>query len=130
MRLKTIPVADLVGFRYLAGGTDPAHGVDCLWVVRQAALRVFPLMPHKHFPVDRMEAESARGEDCWQRVEGPTRLGDIMLGNGPEPWVAILVDETGKYCLTANRKRGSFLTFIGNLSTPDIVLRYVGKAAQ
>ena len=129
MKPSSIHVADLVGFPYRAGGTDPAQGVDCLWVARQAALRVFPDMPHEHFPIDRIEAEAARGEECWRKVGCAGKLGDILLGNSPEPWVAILVDAAGRYCLTANRKRGTYLTFIGNMSQPDLVLRYKRKAA-
>jgi hypothetical protein len=119
---------DLVGLPYRAGGVDPYSGVDCLWAARQALSRVFPEMPDSAFPLDKAAAlyllDAKDGH--WQPIENASRLGDVVVGDQPEPWVAVLVDPVGRYFFTANRLRGTHLVFQGNIGRVAYCFRYKG----
>lgn len=119
-----ISMLDLVGLPYRRSGTDPATGVDCLWAARAALERIYPDLTLDEFPLDKAAAvEMSESADYWLPVRSAERLGDVILGNEPEPWVAVLVDPVGRYCFTANRTRGTHLVFQGNLGRVSQTLR-------
>lgn len=127
-------IHDLLGIRYLLGGTDPRVGVDCLWTVRQFAQRFFEDFDPLELPMTADEEEAAvagvsDGSSRW-KIIGTTsfaacEIGDLVFGSkdGDPPSVAIVVDKPGRLALTANRLRGVHLIPISRLTATKFVLR-------
>lgn len=128
--MSAVSMLDLVGLRYKAGGTVPVDGVDCLWASRRALDRIFPDITEVEFPLDKAAAVSLSQDSgaYWEPVQRATKLGDVLFGDSPEPWVAVLVDPVGRITFTANRSRGTCLIYLGNLATPHTVLRRKARA--
>ena len=116
---------DLVGLPYAFGGTDPATGVDCLWAVRQALQRIFPDLTPEECPLEH-EAGLALARGCprpWKLVSWPSKLGDVLFGEHPEPWVAVLVDVEGRNVFTAPPTRGTAVLNLRALGPHKAILR-------
>lgn len=124
--MKVCDISDLLGIPYKANGTDPEDGVDCLWAAHAALLRIYPELKESEFPLNKAAAMQLllnTEADTWSKVPFAKNLGDVIFGESPEPWVAVLVDPIGRYAFTANRARGTALIYTGNLSVPNITFR-------
>lgn len=104
---------DLIGIRYAKCGTDRGAGVDCLWVVREVAQRLFNDFESWEMPLTGYEVQEAIAaggalEKRWERIKWPQRVGDLVTGeHAGEPYVAIMDDPIGRTMLTANARNGA-----------------------
>ena len=121
-----IDIADLIADCrvYRAGGTNPAIGIDCWWMVRTIAARIYPNMSPIELPSSDEEIAAAIERVSpgphWEEVvighDGASmytlRVGDILYGKRPMslsaesptvPFVAIVVDDVTFQCATAEQ---------------------------
>lgn len=129
----SVELVDLIGLRYASGGTDRRTGVDCLWIVREVAGRLFEDLDPCEIPISEDEAQAALerwrdGSTRW-RVAGrrwfeATKLGDVLVGSQEgHPWCAIVIDERGRFAVSANAKRGVFRAPIRSLEGLEVIYR-------
>lgn len=128
-----VELVDLIGLRYAPGGTDRRTGVDCLWVVREVAGRIFEDLDPLELPLSEPEARAALdrwrdGQARWhiagRRWFEGTKLGDVLIGTQDgHPWCAIVVDERGRFAASANAERGVFRAPIRSLEGLEAIYR-------
>jgi len=125
MRRVRIELDDVMRLPYRAGGVDPATGVDCLWATRTALERVYRGLRPEELPLEKEAALAlAQGSSGhWQSVGTATHVGDVLFGERPKPWVAVLADLDGMLAFTALPGRGTCLIAIRRLAGLRAVLR-------
>jgi len=131
---RALDLVDLIGLRYASGGTDRRTGVDCLWIVREVAMRIFPDFDPLEIPISEPEARAAldrwRDGDARWHVAGrrwfeADRPGLVLWGtteNG-HPWCAITIDERGRFAVSANEERGVFRAPVRSLEGLEAIYR-------
>ncbi len=79
-----ISVQDMLETPYLAGGTDPAKGLDCLGCALEVHRRLGLFQPQ--FPIDRVTAQNWVLGPGWQELPcdaaALTELGDVVVSEG------------------------------------------------
>jgi hypothetical protein len=124
-RRVRIELDDVLRLRYAAGGVNPELGVDCLWAVRTALERLYKGFRPEELPLDREAALAlTRGDSQhWRVVIQADRIGDVLFGERPEPWVAVLADLDGLLAFTALPRLGTCMISIRRLGDVQAILR-------
>ena len=130
---------DGLGMPWVAGGTDPATGLDCKGLAFHLLRRVWPEFPdHAVLGLDSVgEADGGVGaldtylsemRGAWSTVPVASRVGDLIVSMAAEaphgPHLSVVVSASGRLALTTSAATGVLALPVTRIQRIQKVLRF------